>query len=447
MSVIAVEGQENNIKLILMTEIAEYMKLIRDQSSISEFIAMNDSSLQSRRRVLLNVNNDFTAIIVEEIGDDCLSNKGYICTQLWSVEGLSETDLSGIYGLTFTTQCIPGHQYYDHCIEWLSNHPDIANDAANHDNDTTDNPVSLTTELVWKNEIRDPLVFVLKFGAEMLFYEDDTYIDGDNVDTSSYLYQIGEDEVFVEVRTDFPDDTLDIFDTEIVNVWICTFPPDIDPPTTSDGTENGLTSMGCFNSQRDTEYDQFFYHIHEDGATTTQSHGYTDHSSFGISNFDRFSFIVPSQVARDRLYVHVQVMVDLQDSSSGRRRRVLLDVTNGPNTANQMRHFGDQIGINHGQNPKARINNEPEEPNGYDPNAVNNPSTASISLSSPWIIAIGTLLGLVLILNIIFMCYINCNGEKGRVFFERRKGYSSVKRVDSEDFDESEANPINVVSE
>merc|ERR1712003_537570 len=101
----------------------------------------------------------------------------------------------------------------------------------------------------------------------------------------------------------------------------------------------------------------------------------------------------------------------------------------------------------HGQNPKARINNEPKEPTGYDPNAVNNPSTAYMSLSSPWVIAIGTLLGLVLIFNIIFMCYINCNREKGRVLFERRKGYSSIKRVDSDDFDESEANPINVVSE
>jgi len=206
--------------------------------------------------------------------------------------------------------------------------------------------------------------------------------------------------------------------------------------------------MGCFNSQRDVEYDQFFYHIYENGAVTAQSHGYTDHErEINDYNFARFSFIVPTKVARDTLYVHAQIMVDLQDSSSGRTRRVLLDVDNVPNTMNQMRHFGDQIGINHGQKPNAMKNNEAEEPNYYDPNALNYPSTVSLSLSSPWIIAIGTLLGLVLIFNIIFMCYINCNGERGRVLFERRKGYSSVKRVDSDAFDESEANPINVVSE
>merc|ERR1712176_1359474 len=113
---------------------------------------------------------------------------------------------------------------------------------------------------------------------------------------------------------------------------------------------------------------------------------------------------------------------------------------------NQMRHGGEQIGINHGQKSNALKNNEPEEPSYYDPNAANNASTVYLSLPSPWIIAIGTLLGLVLIFNIIFMCYINCDGEKGRVLFER-KGYSSVKRVDSDDFDESEVNPINVVSE
>merc|ERR1712176_271638 len=388
--------------------------------------------------------DDFTALTTPETGNDCLSNKGYICTQLWSIdaanikceEGVSGTDFSGIYGLTFTAQCIIGHQHYDHCIEWIGNHREIATQ------------VSLTSEVVWKDEICDPLVFSVQFGAEMLFYEDDTYNDGNIVDTSSYLYQVGEDEIFVEVRTDFPGDTLNVFNTEIVNVWICTFPPDIDPPTTSDGTENGLTSIGCFNSQRDSEYDQHFYHIYANGAATAQSHGYTDHErEVSDYNFARFSFIVPSKVARDRLYVHVQVMVDLQEASSGRIRRVLLDVDNAPNTVNQMRHFGDQIGINHGQKPNAMKNNEAEEPNYYDPNALNSPSTDYLSLSSPLIIAIGTLLGLILLFNVMFICYTNCNGEKGRVLFGKRKGYSSVKRIDSDDFDESEANPINVVSE
>merc|ERR1712176_1716598 len=379
--------------------------------------------------------DDFTALTTPETGNDCLSNKGYICTQLWSIdaanikceEGVSGTDFSGIYGLTFTAECIPRHNNYDHCIEWIGNHPDIANQ------------VSLTSELVWKDEICDPLVFSVQFGAEILFYEDDTYIDGNNIDTSSHLYQVGEDEIFVEVRTDFPDDTFDVFNTEIMNVWICTFPPDIDPPTTSDGTENGLTSIGCFNSQRDTEYDQFFYHIFENGAALAQSHGYTEYNQ-EISNFARFSFIVPNEVARDRLYVHVQIMVDLQEPSSGRTRRVLLDVNNDQNIANKMRHFGDSIGINYGQNSKAIKINEPEEPNYYDPNAVTNPSTVYLSLSSPWIIAIGTLLGLVLIFNIIFMCHINCDREKGVVSFAQKNEYF-------DDFDESEANPINVVSE
>merc|ERR1711933_258964 len=140
------------------------------------------------------------------------------------------------------------------------------------------------------------------------------------------------------------------------------------------GTAPGLPSIGCFNSQRDTEYDQFFYHIFENGAVLAQSHGYKEYDQ-AMSNFARFSFIVPNEVSRDRLYVHVQVMVDLQDSSSGRRRRVLLNVNNDQNIANKMRHFGDQIGINHGENSKAI-----KEPMQYDSNAVNNPSTVYLSL-------------------------------------------------------------------
>ncbi len=45
-----------------------------------------------------------------------------------------------------------------------------------------------------------------------------------------------------------------IFNTELVNVWICTFSPDIIVPSElgTDGTEQTATSMGCFNNQRDS---------------------------------------------------------------------------------------------------------------------------------------------------------------------------------------------------
>merc|ERR1712203_368417 len=114
----------------------------------------------------------------------------------------------------------------------------------------------------------------------------------------------------------------------------------------------------------------------------------------------------------------------------------------GPNIANQMRHFGDQIGINHGPEPREPINDEPKVPNNYGSpqqiphspllNPNTNPSTFYLSLS-PWIIAIGVLLGVILICNIVFMCYINCcnDGERGTALFGRRKGYLSVN-VDSD---------------
>ena len=74
-------------------------------------------------------------------------------------------------------------------------------------------------------------------------------------------------------------------------------------------------------------------------------------------------------------------------------------------------------------------------------------SSVILSLESPWMIAIGTLLTVVLGFNIAMICYVKCNrNEITRVSFNknRRSGYASVKHIDSEDFSESDANIINV---
>ena len=73
------------------------------------------------------------------------------------------------------------------------------------------------------------------------------------------------------------------------------------------------------------------------------------------------------------------------------------------------------------------------------------PSGYTIDLSSPWVIALGGLFGIVLTFNIVFMTYRNCcdGSQQGRAPFirrrGRRKGYSKVN-IESE-FD-SEAQMI-----
>eukprot|EP00483_Globobulimina_turgida_P000056 UN00056 len=128
--------------------------------------------------------------------------------------------------------------------------------------------------------------------------------------------------------------------------------------------------------------------------------------------------------------------------------------------SNQMQHFVDNIAVGHGRGNKPPPQ-QPfyQRPNYQQPQQVNYPnygpaaaapSSFVVSLSSPWVIAIGGLLAVILVFNIVFMCYMNCRGRGrgivGRASLNRRRrsGYTSVKNVDSEDFNDSEVNAINV---
>jgi len=71
----------------------------------------------------------------------------------------------------------------------------------------------------------------------------------------------------------------------------------------------------------------------------------------------------------------------------------------------------------------------------------NNNNEWKINLSSTEVMSFGGLLSIILCVNIICI-YINCNGKRRR----RNKGYGVVG-YDSEEFDESEANAINIVNE
>ena len=88
--------------------------------------------------------------------------------------------------------------------------------------------------------------------------------------------------------------------------------------------------------------------------------------------------------------------------------------------------------------------NEPKfedyEYNDYnDYNEGNDGNDWKINLTSSEVMTIGGLLSIILLVNIGCLCYSNCNGKR------RKKGYAVVK-YDSESFDESEANVINVAA-
>eukprot|EP00483_Globobulimina_turgida_P006210 UN06220 len=167
---------------------------------------------------------------------------------------------------------------------------------------------------------------------------------------ADFLYEVGVDRIYVEIRTDFPDNTLTIFNSELVNVWICTFPPGTNVPTSS--SADALTLMGCFNSARDDQ----IYPLEIFPSTSGSDLVSFEIHSETMSNIVRFSFVVPDDVSRDRLYVHAQIEVDLQEVTS--RRRVLLDLLD-VETANQITHFGGQVGVTRNE-----TNKQPQETNG-----------------------------------------------------------------------------------
>eukprot|EP00488_Nonionellina_sp_1-RS-2012_P002118 TRINITY_DN389_c0_g1_i1.p1 TRINITY_DN389_c0_g1~~TRINITY_DN389_c0_g1_i1.p1 ORF type:complete len:106 (-),score=30.04 TRINITY_DN389_c0_g1_i1:297-614(-) len=90
---------------------------------------------------------------------------------------------------------------------------------------------------------------------------------------------------------------------------------------------------------------------------------------------------------------------------------------------------------------------QPQEPQPYTPLTPPQQHPFAISLQSPWVMLIGAVLALVLSVNLIFMCYVNCirGDSRSIISFARRRRYTPVKDADSEFYSEHEA--INVASD
>ena len=445
LSVIAVykEDQETDFKLVLLSECADYLKLTRNSGN--EIFEFNPDD--NNNGITTNDFNDNIDPENNDIDNECLNNKGFICSQLWEINAIDigctqekGTDFSGNYKLSFVPECRDtGNTQLDtYCSNWLNDHPDIQT------------RVTLDTDLIWTDMICDPIIFTVQFVASMLFYISDNFDNGPIDD--NHLYQVGEDTIYVEITTTFPDDTLNVFNVELVQVHICTF----DPLKIVSNDPNDLTTFGCFGD-RDTVYDEHFFKIYDPNSSPIIEEYDFNVITEGISNVVRFSFTVPNEVARDTLYVQAELEVELQELT---RRRILISSGSFEPTSNQIESFVESVGINHGQKkpqPEPQLPQQyyPKEPvNPINPinsiNPINPVSTWTIDLSSPWLIGIGSILGLIFIFNIGFMCYINIfkSSTESRVSFGKRKrGYKSVNAQDSEDFSESEAKAINVASE
>eukprot|EP01083_Nonionella_stella_P008109 23426_1 len=249
--------KQNTFKLIVLTESQNYLSLTRSEGSLYKFTSTSDATITI-------TTGEFDAPVTNQESGECLSSKAFICSQLWEIKAedidchTSGIDFTGDYTLAFDTSCrdvIDGEEnseYTTYCSEWLESHPDVASG------------VKLTTHLTWRDNVCDPLLFRIQFEAAMQFFTDAAYSQAYD---ETHLYQVGEDTIYVEVDTTFHDDLYSVFDTSLLNVWICTFDPLYDVIEPDADTASG----GCFDSERDggftTEDNKYFYHIYSvDGA-------------------------------------------------------------------------------------------------------------------------------------------------------------------------------------
>eukprot|EP01084_Bolivina_argentea_P185055 319150_1 len=411
MSVIAVYKEnaatepQNDFRLVVLTESQNYLQL----SAASTGYLFNPATGATIEQ------GDFTWPTGSEQGGDCLNNKAYICSQLWVIKAdqvdckTKGIDFSGKYTLNFDTSCRDGpHKTY--CAGDIATGGNNKGWLAEHE--SIEDGVSLEAKLTWKDEICDPKIFNIQFEADMKFYKTNEYkdvldvVDGDGIPDGEgdWLFHVGKDEIFVKIETDFKSGNTDIFDTELTNVWICTFAPDIipdaiDATTGSGGCMDTRRDGGCLNNdinecKEDNGDNNYFYHIYngENVPVITQE-GFNEILTPNDKDILKFYFKVPRQIARDTLYVQAQVEVTLV-SGQTTTRRILL-VPNGK-MANQMDHFIKKTGLAYDDRPVYKPDNnypQPQEPINYpqpQPQApLPEPSTFVINLSSPWIIGIG----------------------------------------------------------
>eukprot|EP01084_Bolivina_argentea_P185056 319152_1 len=404
----ALKQPENDFRLVVLTESQNYLQL----SAATTGYLFN--AAEQGEGVITAGKFTWPTDSVQAGG--CLNNKAYICSQLWVIKAdqvdckTKGIDFSGKYTLNFDTSCRDG-QYNEYCdgnttsgiIGWLNEHPAIKDG------------VSLETHLTWRDEICDPQIFNIQFEADMKFYKTNEYkdvldvVDGDGIPDGEgdWLFQVGQDQIYVKINTDFKSGTINIFDTELTNVWICTFAPDIipgaiDAASGSGGCMDTRRDGGCLNNdinecKEDNGDNNYFYHIYDGEAqpNAIKQEGFDEILTEAEKDVLKFYFKVPHKISRDKLYVQAQVEVTLIGGGTARR---LITVHGLPHekTANQMDHFIKKTGLAYDDRPVYKPDNnypQPQEPINYpqpQPQApLPEPSTFVINLSSPWIIGIG----------------------------------------------------------
>ena len=188
-----------------------------------------------------------------------------------------------------------------------------------------------------------PELYQVEFTGETIFYDDDAFLQVHNPANGDYL--IGQDQIYVEVTANFPDDPLgnqyDVFGIILDNVFVCTAPASAD-------LNNNLNQQsgqgGCLSSLIDADGP---YNIIINTVANAQYFA-ENIAGDGSTPYVRFSFLT-FDTARTTIYVHTQLTLVYNNGVRRRlevvsSRRLLQDNTL-IDSSTQIRHFIDSTQI------------------------------------------------------------------------------------------------------
>ena len=196
--------------------------------------------------------------------------------------------------------------------------------------------IDLSFNIQYEDNMCDTEIYLVQFDGSMNFYTDSQY---QILQTNDGLYEIGIDIIYIELIINFENDALNIINTELINVWLCTIDEDEEIIQVSQTGNSG----GCYLTTNIDNNQP--YHIIENSEIRDDylSELETKEYDTTISNTLRFSFKVPKDLFRDKLYIHTQILINLINNNNGRRMQRRLILSNKEqelnNNQDQLRHF------------------------------------------------------------------------------------------------------------
>jgi len=227
----------------------------------------------------------------------------------------NRADLSGIYQFGFTPQCI-------------ADDDGDTEPACDTFMDSLDgNDVALDVESTFVDDCTVNL-YEVTFTGDLEFYSDAAFTEPVTSDSEPFV--IGQDPIYGKVTVEIPNDPEDDTDYEFVEVsietvMVCTVDPDQEDLTVDDDAGTG----GCLSSSIDADGP---YNVIGTGATAKYE-GAVLSASGNEATFSFLAFDTP----RETIYVHVQLLLTMDSTVSGerRRRRVMLQTSTSQGNAFQ----------------------------------------------------------------------------------------------------------------